>query len=170
MPKKFLRRLIPHPDVLLRYKSLRLFGPLIHQPALWALNRRSVARAFAVALFCGWLPVPGHTFFAIALAIPVRANVPLSMILVWFSNPFTMPVLFYIAYRFGVWILQLPLAPFHFELSIAWLEAEFLTLWKPLLLGSLVIGLSSALLVYGLIQKIWTYQILHHWKKRHFKP
>ena len=41
------------------------------------------------------------------LAIIIKANLPLSIILVWITNPFTMPIIFYIEYYIGCIILKI---------------------------------------------------------------
>ncbi len=58
MPRRFLQRYMPKPDTLKRQRSLRFIAPLIADPGLWLLTRRSVANAFSVGLFCAMLPIP----------------------------------------------------------------------------------------------------------------
>ncbi|MGD9000231.1 MAG: DUF2062 domain-containing protein, partial [Granulosicoccaceae bacterium] len=121
MLKKYIKKLMPDHDKVRAHKHLQVFGTLLHDPNLFHMNRRSISGAFAVGLFCAWLPLPFQMVLAAAVAIYVRVNMPLSVALVWTSNPVTMPPLFYFAYKLGAWVLGLPPGKFHFELSFEWL-------------------------------------------------
>lgn len=63
---------------------------------------------FAVGVFTSFLPLPGQMVIAALLALWLRCNLPLSIILVWISNPITMPAIFYSTYKLGAWILGTP--------------------------------------------------------------
>ena len=94
MPRRIFKRYMPDPERIRGDKSLRFLGKLIHEPNLWHLNRRSVARAMAVGLFAAFIPLPMQMLLAASLAIPVRGNLPISIGLVWLTNPITMPPVF----------------------------------------------------------------------------
>lgn len=95
MPRRLFKRYMPTPDSIKGNKSLRFLGKLIHDPNLWHLNRHSVARAMAIGLFWAMIPMPMQMLAAAAVAIPLRANLPISIGLVWLTNPITMPPIFY---------------------------------------------------------------------------
>lgn len=148
------------------HKHLRIFGSLLHEPNLFHLNRRSVAGAFAVGLFFAWVPVPFQMVLAAALAILLRVNLPISVALVWISNPLTMPPLFYFAYLLGGWILGTPESHFNFELSFEWLGTGLLTIWQPFLLGCFVMAAASSLLGYLGIRLLWRISIVQKMQKK----
>ncbi len=135
MPKKFIRKYLPDPHKVREHKHLQIFGTLLHDPNLWHLNRKSVSVACAVGLFCMWVPIPLQMILAAAIAILVRANLPISVALVWITNPLTMGPMFYLAYKVGALILSVPPHGFHIELSLDWLMTEMVLIWKPFLLG-----------------------------------
>jgi len=112
MPKELIQKLIhkfiPDPEVIKQHKHLQFLGEKLHEPNLWHLNRRSIALAFAVGLFCAWIPTPMQMVIAAAGAIYYRANLPISVGLVWITNPITMPPLYYFAYEVGLWFLNQP--------------------------------------------------------------
>ena len=83
MPRRFLQRYMPKPDTLRRQRSLRFMAPLIADPGLWLLTRRSVANAFSVGLFCAMLPIPFQMVVAALGARLSRCNLALSVGLVW---------------------------------------------------------------------------------------
>lgn len=166
MPKKLFQRYLPNPKEIRNNKYLKIFGTLIHEPNLWHFNRNSVATAFAVGLFCAWIPTPFQMVLAAGGAILFRANLPVSMALVWITNPLTMPPMFYAAYKIGAMILGVNEMPFEMELSWHWLLHEMMQIWKPFLVGCLIAGISFALVGYVSIQVFWRWHVLRRWKNR----
>ncbi|MGB2078355.1 MAG: DUF2062 domain-containing protein [Vibrio sp.] len=169
MPKKFIQRFMPAPDMIRRQKSLKVFGNLLYNPNLWCLNRRSAAGAFAVGLFICFVPLPSQMLLACGAAIAFGVNLPLSIALVWISNPITMPFMFYFAYKLGAWILHTPDFSFHFELTWQFLHDQLSTIGPPLLVGSLVCGSVLALCGYLGINGLWRYSVVRSWQKRRFR-
>jgi len=169
MPKKFLRKYLPDPHTIRDHKSLQLFGKLLHDPNLWHLNRRSVSLAFANGLFFMWVPLPLQMIYAAAMAIIIRANLPISVVLVWITNPVTMGPMLYFAYKLGAWILGVPPGQFHIELSVVWLKTEMLMIWKPFLLGLLIVSVGGAVLGYFGVQFMWRLHIINYIKQKRKK-
>jgi hypothetical protein len=166
MPKKFIRKYLPDAHKMRDHKSLQVFGTLLHDPNLWHLNRKSVSLAFAVGLFLMWIPVPSQMVLAAAAAILVRSNLPISVILVWISNPLTMGPMFYGAYKFGAWMLSAPHNKFSFELSLDWLMTEMLAIWKPFLLGCFTMAVISGLLGFFTVRILWRLHIVRYIKQK----
>lgn len=155
MPKKLIKRYMPDHQKIREHKSLRFLGSLIHEPRLWHFNRRSVSGAFAVGLFAAFIPLPSQMAIAAAAAIPFRVNLPISVALVWVTNPITMPPIYYALYRLGAWVLGSPVAHVPFEASAQWVIAEMATIWKPFLVGSLIAGVTCSALGYFLVSTLW---------------
>ncbi len=170
MPRRLLKKLMPDHRRIRNHKHLQCFGKLLHDPALWHLNRHSVAKAFAVGLFFAWVPVPFQMVLAAGGAILFHANLPLSVVLVWLTNPVTMAPMFYGAYKFGALLLGRELEHFEMELSFTWLAHEMSLVWEPFLLGCFAIGAVSALFGYFGIQIVWRHMVLKRWRKRHVLP
>ncbi|WP_413693394.1 DUF2062 domain-containing protein [Psychromonas sp. KJ10-2] len=145
---------------------MQRFGSKLQNPNLWHLNRRSAAGAVAVGLFCAWMPMPFQMLLAAFLAMFFSVNMPISVALVWVSNPLTMPPLFYCAYRLGAFILHAPLLDFHFKLSYHWIVNAIETIAPPLFLGCVILGLISAGLGYWGFTLFWRYSSIQKWKKR----
>ncbi len=168
MPRKFLN------DLLKNFRkrnesSFSIFGELINDQNLWHLNRRSVAGACAIGLFCAFIPLPFQMVIAAGLAIIFRCNLPISVVLVWVTNPITMPALFFLAYKVGTWITNVNLGPFDFELSLNWLFIELRDRWRPFLIGCLFMGSLSAVLGYVSARIFWRFYVLSFWKKRRLR-
>ncbi|MBA1330154.1 ATP-binding protein, partial [Candidatus Endoriftia persephone str. Guaymas] len=94
MPKHLIKRLTPDHEMIRNHRHLQCFGKLLHDANLWHLNRRSAAGAFAVGLFMAFIPVPFQMILAAGAAILFRVNLPLSVALVWVTNPITIPPIF----------------------------------------------------------------------------
>jgi len=168
MSKNFIRRFSPNPEKLKAHPHLQRFGSKLQNPNLWHLNRRSAAGAVAVGLFCAWMPMPFQMVLAAFLAMFFSVNLPISVSLVWISNPITMPPLFYGAYRLGAFVLQQPLLDFHFKLSYQWIINAFETIAPPLFVGCLIIGLLCAFIGYWGSILVWRYSAIQKWKKRKY--
>lgn len=161
MPRKFFQRFLPKPQTIKKNKALKIFGEWLHEPNLWHLNRRSVAGAFAVGLFFAWIPIPFQMVLAAGSAIWIGTNLPLSIALVWITNPVTIPPMFYFAYTVGTWIIGEPVVDFSFELTFNWLINELSSSWKPFLVGCFTLASVSSLIGYFAIDGIWRYTVLN---------
>ena len=166
MPKKFLKKHMPSPESIKENKNLKFLGDKIHDPNLWHLNRRSVSAAFAIGLFAAWIPTPGQMVIAAFMALYFRANLPISVGLVWITNPVTMPPMFYFAYRVGLWTLNQPSPAADFEFSAESVMASLGEIGGPFLMGCLVLGIISSMAGYFGIRGIWRWNVVKHWKKR----
>jgi uncharacterized protein (DUF2062 family) len=164
--KKWLRRVTPDRARIREHKHLRVFGTLLHDPNLWHLNRRSVSGAFAVGLFVMYLPPLGQMLIAAAAAIALRVNLPISVALVWVSNPLTIPPMFYFSYRLGAWILGTHPERSAFEMGF-WLDwHNWIDILAPLTVGSLVCGIACATIGYLAVQAIWRWNLVRQIRKR----
>jgi len=166
-PKKLIGRYFPDPETIRNHKRLRCFGTLLHDPGLWHLNRRSVAKAFAVGIFCAFMPIPFQMLLAALIAIGVKCNIPISVALVWLTNPVTMPPVFYLCYKVGAMLLALPVREFDFNASLAWVIHSMMQVWQPFLLGCFVLGTVFALVGWCAIHLGWRLMVGSKWRGRH---
>ena len=166
MAKKFLRKYLPHPDVIIHNRWIKLLGPRLQDPSLWHINRRSCSLAVALGIFCAFIPVPFQMLIAALGAILIRVNILVAVPIVWISNPLTMPPMFYFCYLVGVGILDTKEMGFDFELSFEWLMNGLSAIWQPFLLGCLVVGVITSLASFALIRILWHLHILNHIKER----
>lgn len=155
MPRKFLNRVLPARARMREQWFLRPFDVLLHDPALWATHRKNVLKAFAVGLFCCFLPIPGQTLLSVLVALWLRVNLPVAAAASWLANPVTSGPLYYACYRLGSWLLNVPPGKFGLELSFEWLLSELGRSWQPLLLGCLVAGVVVTGLAVFVLNRIW---------------
>jgi uncharacterized protein (DUF2062 family) len=167
MSKKMLQRFIPSQEKIQNTKGLRFLSKWIMKPELWHLHRTPVSKAFAIGLFWMSIPIPSQMVAASITAIFFRANLPLSIVLVWISNPLTMPPIFYFNYLVGTWVLgEKTVDSLGFEMSWEWLLNTLGDLWQPLFLGSAVVGLVLGLIGYITVLILWRLQIILKWRNR----
>ncbi|CAN0551976.1 unnamed protein product [Ectocarpus sp. 12 AP-2014] len=169
MPRRFLQRYMPKPDTIRKQRSLRFMAPLIADPGLWLLTRRSVANAFSVGVFCAMLPIPFQMVVAALGARLTRCNLALSIGLVWITNPLTMPLIFYGNYRIGTFMLGEPVREAPSRISTRWIAEQMHDIMPPLIVGSLVTAIILAIFVNVAIRLIWRWHVSHNWKRRRLK-
>ena len=167
MPRKALKRILarfhsPEGEHRLR----RLFGELLHNNDLWHLNRYSVSWGVSVGLFVAFVPVPFQMPLAAAMAILIGCNLPISLLLVWVTNPITIPPLMYAAYKTGAWLLGQAPRSVDFELSRDWFVNELQAVWEPFLLGCFVLGLISSIVGHVAVRIIWRIHVMTSWRER----
>ncbi|MDC9724472.1 MAG: DUF2062 domain-containing protein [Gammaproteobacteria bacterium] len=169
MPRKFLKRIMPDHKTMCEHPHLQKFGERLTEPKLWHLNRRSVAGGLALGLFIGFMPILGQMFVAAALAIFIRVNLPISVMAVWVSNPLTIAPMYFFTYKVGAWLLQIPVEQHSFTMTWEWFTHEFLTIWQPFLLGSVVCGAIASLLGIFLVRFVWRRMVIRNWNRRQEK-
>lgn len=169
MPKRIFRKISPSPEFVRNHKSLAFIAHLFEDPNLFHLNRHCVSRAFAIGLGVAMTPIYGHMPLAALLAIWCRANLPISVILVWVSNPLTFPFMLVAEYWVGAQLLgieeKIAIQDLNFQ---NWLNL-IAEIWQPLLLGSVVLSLISALLGFYSIKYFWHWEVVRKWKQSRAK-
>lgn len=167
MARKLFKRFFPSAAAIKKHPSLHFLGGLLHDPNLFHLNRHSVSVAFFVGIFVAFaFPLPGQMAVAAIGAFLFRCNLPISVALVWITNPLTIPFCFYLAYVLGCFVLQIHPEKFQFELSWAWAIKELGRLLPPFLFGSVLLGLALGALGYFGMQLFWRFHVLRNWERR----
>jgi uncharacterized protein (DUF2062 family) len=95
-------------------------------------------------------------------AIIFSANLPVSIALVWITNPITMPPIFYGCYKLGAWILDVSIEK-DFVMSLDYVWQVFSTIWQPFLLGCLILSVVSSVLGYFAIQFVQFITTIKNW-------
>ncbi len=170
MARKLLKRYLPTAAKVKDNPSLHFLGDLLHDPNLFHLNRHSVSVAFFVGIFLAFIPIPFQMPLAALTALWVRCNLPIAVVLVWITNPLTMPAIYFATYQFGRWLLNAPPVSFSVEPTWEWLANEFVLIWKPLVVGSLLTGLIFGALGYVLTRLFWRWHVVQGWNKRKKRP
>jgi uncharacterized protein (DUF2062 family) len=164
--KIFFKQILPSISKIKENPNMKMFGKLLHDPNLWHLNRRSLSGGTAVGLFVAFIPLPLQMLIAAAIAIVFRVNLPLSVSLVFITNPITIPIFFYFAYRVGTILLGMEALSMQLLISMEQLYNSIDDILLPLLVGSFVVGSVVALTGYILVNLLWRLHVKNLWHKR----
>jgi uncharacterized protein (DUF2062 family) len=141
MPRRLFKTLTRQRHRWKRPWFMRPFRLLLEHPAYWSLNRRSVTRAFAIGLFISFMPLPVHIIVAL---VPMYIS----------------------AYWVGCHLLGIGFHNIAFELSWTWLSTALIPIWKPFLLGCLILGLATAIAGYITVGGIWHLSLVLRYHRR----
>jgi len=166
MLKPLLRRLGHQAQALRDHWYLRPFAPLFTDSRLWSLQRRSITGAFGVGLGICFVPLPVLFPLGLLFAMLMRLNIPTLLATTFVINPFTVVPIYYLAYLTGQTLLGESSSGFAFELSWQWLQHGLLPIWKPLLLGCLVCGVSFGLAGWLLTRQLWLWHVRQKYRRR----
>jgi len=176
VPRKFLRKHLPDVDTVRSYRLVSMFGAWLHHPNLWCLNRRSVPGAVAIGLFCGLIPGPFQMLGALLVAVPLRKNIPVALLVTLYTNPLTIVPLYILAYGYGQLLLGMPLGampqePFFWDwANIGASLREFvhwtMALGKPLVIGLVALAATLAVAGYLVTEFGWRAYVVLAWRAR----
>ena len=99
---------------------------------------------------------------AIPASIIAGVNLPITMLALWISNPFTMAPIFLFAYKIGAWATNQSgsLANLAFEPTFAGLAEKLGEIWWPLSVGCFICAIVSALVGNILVRWLWVVFLL----------
>jgi len=167
--RNWLREKLPTEETLKAHPGLRWMGPLLRRPWLWQLNRRRVALGAGIGVFFGFLIPVLQIAGAAALALLLRANLPVAAFSTLVSNPFTYAPIAVLAYKTGNALLGEADQPGVAEsleadgqAESSWVERAQ-SIGKPLFLGLAVFAVVGGLGTWGLVHAGWTLAV---WFKR----
>ncbi|MEC7876019.1 MAG: DUF2062 domain-containing protein [Pseudomonadota bacterium] len=170
--RNLFKRYIPHKKSVESNGILKIFAEYLHDPNIWHIHRRSSAGGAAIGVFCAFIPLPIQTLSAAALAIFFRMNLPVSILFSFFTNPITIPFIFFYSYKLGSILLGLEESQINNIIPdntsvIEWFNTIFINIWEPLLIGCFILGLISSATIYFLIRLMWRFGAIIKWGKRH---
>jgi len=167
--------MLPSHESIQQHRWIRPFGMWARHHNLWHLHRRSVAGGVAVGMFCGLIPGPLQMLGAALLAVLFRVNLPVAMFTTFYTNPFTILPLYWVAYQLGALITGqgASLTEAHFavpEMNFDnWFTVMFgwiVSLGKPFAIGLPLLALILALLGYIVVRLGWRLWVTRQWHAR----
>ena len=122
--------------------------------SFFGINRRSVTRGISVGLFWGFIPMPMQMLAVIATTPFFKFNVPIALSMVWLSNPFTMPPMYYMEYLTGNFILGEE-GIHDIEMSVEWFKSNIGDVFIPLYVGTAFYSIVVTGIVYLILNRLW---------------
>jgi len=156
LPRKKLKKILPSHQKIKEQKFLKIFGKFLHKKEIWSLSRKKVVLGVFIGIFVACLPMPLQMVLASLLAIIFNANLPISFILIFISNPITMPPLFYLEYQIGKQIIK-PENPIEFNFDSMY--DNFADIALCLWTGAIVLGVFTSVITGILINFLWIYTV-----------
>jgi uncharacterized protein (DUF2062 family) len=129
------------------------------------INRRSVTRGVGIGLFWGFIPMPMQMAAVLATTPFIRFNVPIAISMVWLSNPFTMPPMYYMEYLTGNFLLGREGIQ-DIELTVEWFKNNLGDIFIPLYVGTSFYSIVVSGLIYLLLNRLWIASVR---KEKHLK-
>ena len=106
MPRARLRKILPSHEKIKEQKLLKIFGKLLHKREIWSSSRRKILGGVFIGIFVAFIPMPFQMLLVALLAIIFNVNLPVTILLVWITNPLTMPFIYYFEYELGNFVLN----------------------------------------------------------------
>jgi len=131
-----------------------------------ATNRKMITRAIFLGLFIAFIPMPMQ-MVAIIFFIPfIKFNVPLALAMCWVTNPFTMPIIYYVEYMTGSFILNIPIE--NVEMTLEWFSNNISNIFIPLYFGAFFYSIVLSTGSYFLVNFFWKLSVERD-KNIHYK-
>ncbi len=125
-----------------RYPVVKWFAEFAHKrPYLWTYKNASVVRAIYIGCLLTFMPSYGVQIpLAFAGALAGRANLSVLVGLQMLNNPLTLGPIYLSTYNIGAWLMH----SLHIKAQHTVLDGAL-----ALILGGLVLGMATALLLHG---------------------
>ncbi len=125
---------------------------------LLTVNRKMISRAVLVGMFIAMIPMPMQMLAVILVAPFFRFNVPLGISLVWITNPFTMPVIYYVEYLTGNFLLMQD-GVSDIVLTMDWFKENIGDIFIPLYVGTAFYSVIFSVGGYYLVNWLWIHSV-----------
>jgi uncharacterized protein (DUF2062 family) len=179
------KRLMPSRNAIEKNRWLRWLGPWLKDHRLWHMSRKGIALGMAIGVFFGFLIPFGQIPPAAAVAVLMRANVPITIASTLVTNPVTFGPVYYGAYRLGRFVLLEPeptvedleslmaqttptpeveALGFIDRIQNAWQRLG--QVGKPLFVGLSIVATLSGLLTYAVVHWMWLIRVrVARWRR-----
>ena len=152
MPRAKLRKILPTHEKIKEFKILKIFGNLLNKREIWSLSRKKILGGVFIGMLVAFIPMPFQMLLVAFLAILFKVNFPVTLPLVWITNPLTMPFIYYFEYELGNFILNVknPI-----EFSFETMNDNISDIALSLYTGTAVISIIAAFTSVFILNLIW---------------
>jgi uncharacterized protein (DUF2062 family) len=131
-------------------------------------SRKMISRAVFLGLFIAFIPMPFQMLLVLAFMPLFKFNVPIALAMCWLSNPFTMPFMYYMEYKTGIFLLGMPSIEVH--MTLQWFSDNIDKIFIPLYTGTAFYSVFGSAFAYFLVNYFWRSSVQKdkavHFKKR----
>ncbi|HVL57669.1 MAG TPA: DUF2062 domain-containing protein [Burkholderiaceae bacterium] len=172
-------RRLPDREQVLDNRLLRPFRHWLQHASLWATDRDSVARGVAIGFFFGILTPVAQIFFSAIAAVFLRGNLAVAAVSTLITNPFTFPIVYYIAFLLGSFItgdragekdLELSEEAYAQALEVTGVIPTLLqwvtSIGAPLAIGVVSLAIIASVSGYLMVQTAWRLRDAYHRRRR----
>jgi len=102
----------------------------------------------------------------VLLAMRFRANLGVSLLIIWLTNPITYPPIFFAQYKLGRWLLGGESAPINWEFTFSAMSENIGHIWKPLYLGGVVFAVLCSVTAFVGSRVLWHWHTIRRIRRR----
>jgi uncharacterized protein (DUF2062 family) len=124
-----------------------------------------VSRAMLVGFFVAFIPMPMQMVAVLAFLPFFKFNALIGMAIVWITNPFTMPIIYYVEYLTGNMLLMQENS-LDIKITMEWFSEHLDDIFIPLYTGALFYSTISAIFFYYLVNWLWIISVRKEYRSR----
>ena len=163
MPRKTLKKILPNHQKIKDNKMLKIFGSLLQKKEIWSLSRKKVLAGVFIGMFIAFIQMPFQMLLVTLLAIILNVNLPIPLVLIWISNPITMPFIYYFEYELGNILLNNQNA---IEFSLDTMHENLSQIASSLYVGAFVVCCFVSILSVVVLNFLWINKVKKQRKNR----
>ena len=110
--------------------------------------------------------MPFQTVPCALVALWIRCNLPVSIAVVWISNPITIGPMMYFSLIVGQEILGGGSLLVPLDLNLNWIRNQIAVIWKPLFVGSFVCGVATGLTGFLGVRTYYRLKIIKYKRRK----
>lgn len=115
-----------------------------------------VAKGMAIGVFIGVTPtIPFHTAIALALAFIFKASKPAAIVGVWFSNPVTIPLLYFGSYKVGTLLFRIEISVDLKGMPISEILEMGAEVTAAIMCGGIIIGIPFGIAAFFITRSVF---------------
>ena len=112
------------------------------------------------------MPMPFQMIPCVLVALWIRCNLPVSIAVVWISNPITIGPMMYFSIIVGQEILGEGSLLVPLDLNLNWIRNQIAVIWKPLLIGSAICGVATGIVGFLGVHAYYRLKIINYKRRK----
>jgi len=166
----YIIKYIPNQERIKNTVLYKIIGERLFRHELWKPTRKTVAGGVALGVFIALTPTVGAQMLISGIAAYfLGVNIPVAVTCAWITNPITIPIIYPLQYKLGLWLFGSPdtseLAYYGSKIKI------FIKYAKPLWLGSLISAALFSSISYAISILWWNFieKLINKYKAKYDK-